>query len=397
MRLRTDKALHSDGSRSWRQGTGLATQTRHELGYVPALDGLRGIAILFVMGNHAPLRQYNSLLPGGFVGVDIFFVLSGFLITTLLVQEFDRTGSISLRNFYLRRALRLGPALIALLIVLCISSFILFDYARARENCLDALIALFYASNWVRVFSQNQLGLLAHTWSLSTEEQFYFLWPVILLTLLRLTKKRYYIVTVAAVIALLSWLTNLYLARQLASTPRLILHLSYGLDSKADMLMIGCMLGVVMSSGLMTENAKTLAKKSLVLLSPLSLAGLVAFSISGNVLDHGLFYFGFVIIALLAAALILDVLVNTQSMVKRLLAFNGLVWPGSISYGLYLWHFPIYMGMHDLGYTNWTVVLIGSPASLLAASFSYYGLEQPFLKLKKHFSTAQSAAHRRSA
>ena len=79
--------------------------------YMPALDGLRGIAILLVVGNHIPLRHFQSLLPGGFVGVDTFFVLSGFLITTLLIQEFERTGSISLRNFYIRRALRLGPAL----------------------------------------------------------------------------------------------------------------------------------------------------------------------------------------------------------------------------------------------------------------------------------------------
>src|SRR5262249_46555635 len=90
---------------------------RHRLGYVPELDGVRGLAILFVLGNHAPLGRFSSLLPGGFVGVDVFFVLSGFLITTLLVQEFDTTGSISLRQFYLRRALRLGPALIAMLIV----------------------------------------------------------------------------------------------------------------------------------------------------------------------------------------------------------------------------------------------------------------------------------------
>ena len=83
---------------------------------MPGLNGVRGLAVLLVLGNHTPLGRYGSLLPGGWSGVDIFFALSGFLITTLLVQEFDRTGSVSLRKFYFRRALRLGPALVAMLI-----------------------------------------------------------------------------------------------------------------------------------------------------------------------------------------------------------------------------------------------------------------------------------------
>jgi peptidoglycan/LPS O-acetylase OafA/YrhL len=358
-----------------------ATQIRTRPGYIPALDGLRGMAILFVMGNHVPLRQVQSLLPGGFVGVDIFFVLSGFLITSLLIQEFDRTGSIGLRNFYMRRALRLGPALIALLVVYCLSSFVLFDQARARGNCVDALIALFYASNWVRVFSKNQLGLLAHTWSLSTEEQFYILWPIILLTLLRASKKRRYIAAVAAAVALLSWLAGIRLALKGASTIRIC----FALDSRADTLMIGCILGVALSSGPMTEQARKMVQKLLAIMAPLSLACLPAFSISGNVFGRGLFYYGFVIMALLAAALILDVLVSRRSIVGRFLAMKWLVWIGSISYGLYLWHWPIFWGMHGFGFKGWTVVLAGTPLTFLIVLLSYYGMERPILELKKRF------------
>src|ERR1700690_3116399 len=134
-----------------------------KFGFVSALNGLRGVAILLVLGNHIPLRKYASLLPGGYVGVDIFFVLSGFLITTLLVQEFNRRGSINLRNFYIRRVLRLGPALIIMLIVICTLSFVLFDRVRAQQNCINALIALFYASNWVKALSHNGLGIVAQT------------------------------------------------------------------------------------------------------------------------------------------------------------------------------------------------------------------------------------------
>jgi peptidoglycan/LPS O-acetylase OafA/YrhL len=125
------------------------------------------VAILLVLGNHIPLRKYASLLPGGYVGVDVFFVLSGFLITTLLVQEFNQRRSISLRNFYIRRVLRLGPALIVMLIVICSLSFLLFDRVRAWRNCDNALIALLYASNWVKALSHNGLGIVAQTWSLS--------------------------------------------------------------------------------------------------------------------------------------------------------------------------------------------------------------------------------------
>jgi peptidoglycan/LPS O-acetylase OafA/YrhL len=369
-----------------------AVRAPHTLGRVPELDGVRGLAILFVLGNHAPLGRLSSLLPGGFAGVDIFFVLSGFLITTLLVQEFDATGSINLWNFYVRRALRLAPALIGMLMVLCLFSFVVYDRAQAQGNCRDALIALFYSSNWVRVFSKNQLGLLAHTWSLSTEEQFYLLWPLILLALLRFTPRRHYVVLVAAAIALLSWLVNIHLAMRLPSTPRLILHLCFGLDSRAETLMLGCILGVVLSSGLINEHTKTTIQKWLKVVAPLSLLVLLAFSIFSYLIGPRFFYCGFVVLALLAAALICDVMVSPRSFTKRLLAMKWLVWMGSISYGLYLWHWPIVHAMNQFGYKGWTIVLIGLPLTFLFVLPSYYFMERPILQLRKRFTPGAPAS-----
>ena len=251
----------------------------------------------------------------------------------------------------------------------------------ARGNCFNALIALFYLSNWVRAFSGNSLDLLAHTWSLSTEEQFYIIWPTILLTLLRVSKKRHYVVAVAAAIALLSWLFRIYLSMNAAPGQRIF----FALDTRADSLMTGCILGVVMSSGLMTENAKKIFQKLLVVIAPLSMACLFAFSIFGSVFGLRLFYFGFVIIELLAAALILDVLVSPRSIIRRLLAMKWLVWVGSISYGLYLWHWPIFYTMQGFGFKDFTTISVGTPLTFLVVLLSYYLMERPILELKKRF------------
>ncbi len=357
------------------------TNSCSKLAYVPELDGLRGIAILAVMFFHAEIQFFE----GGFIGVDIFFVLSGFLITSLLVQEFDCMGArINLQHFYMRRVLRLGPSLICLLVVFCLISSLVLGKEMAIKNFIDAVISLVYLSNWARAFELHPPDFLGHTWSLSIEEQFYILWPVVLLTLLRIIKNRWYIVFASALVALFSWLLRLYLVMNDATVERVY----NGLDTRADALMVGCTLGVLISSSLISENIKEYLSKYLIVIAPFSMICLLAFSIFSKWQDPRMYYLGFFVIELLTATLILDILVGKRSIVGKILAMKWLIWVGSVSYGLYLWHYPIFRTILALGFNHLTVILIGTILTLIVAACSYYFLERPILKFKKSFTYA---------
>src|SRR5262245_61274078 len=156
-------------------------------GRMPALDGIRAIAVLAVLLYHAELAAFQ----GGFLGVDVFFALSGFLITRLLVEEFEKSGAISLRDFYVRRARRLLPALVAVIVVAAVATAFLVQDA-AHKTRQDAAAALVYLSNWWFVISEQSYfeswgrpPLLQHLWSLAIEEQFYVAWPIIAGALLK--------------------------------------------------------------------------------------------------------------------------------------------------------------------------------------------------------------------
>src|SRR5688572_4557652 len=156
------------------------------LGYRPYLDGVRGVAILLVLVCHIP----NLPLQGGFIGVDLFFVLSGFLITSLLLEEWRATGNVSLGAFYARRALRLVPALLLVLGAAVLLSELRESRTAANATWTSALMTLFYSANWFLAYGAYPRKELSATWSLSVEEQFYLLWPLLLLVMLRLRCSR---------------------------------------------------------------------------------------------------------------------------------------------------------------------------------------------------------------
>lgn len=346
----------------------------NHLKYNPALDGLRGIAISMVMVFHAT----PNLLTGGFIGVDIFFVLSGFLITMLLIKEYEAEGQISLRQFYFRRALRLAPALLLLLVVFSCASLIVLSGPRLHQFLTDAIITFAYLSNWARAFNIHPPDFLGHTWSLAIEEQFYLVWPIFLVAMTKWLHARKFWLALALGIAGCAVMWRIYLLVNNATPMRLY----NGLDTRADSLMIGSGLAIALSlNSVRTYFAKD---RSLILslLAVIAAATICLFAIYGQWDQSAMFYWGYSLTAIMSAIVIADAVQTNESMLFRVLSYPLLVWLGSISYGLYLWHFPVYRVLLANGVEQINVLWLGSIITLAIAACSFYTMEKYFLQFK---------------
>jgi peptidoglycan/LPS O-acetylase OafA/YrhL len=317
------------------------------LGHRPALDGIRGLAILLVLLSHAQLGPFYG---GGPVGVTLFFVLSGFLITSLLLTELRSTGTIGLWAFYRRRIRRLLPALVVLLAVVTTV-----EVVAGRSPWGDAASALFYVAN-VDLILTGDVGLLTHTWSLSVEEHFYALWPLAVMALLPwLGTRRFVILVVVGIIASFA----LRVALMASGAPDV--RLAYGTDVRAEALLLGCLLAFAWRSGRTMPHPLVAAVL------------LVVLSLSVQPDAAGL------TIGLLASGLAAMWLVSASLDGSRLLEWSPLRRLGRISYGVYLWHFPLMFGA--------TGVLLDSPfggvlliaASIAIAELSFRLVESRFL------------------
>jgi len=353
-----------------------------KLGYRPELDGLRGISILLVYIHHL----YHPLMPGGFFGVDVFFVLSGFLITSLLVQEQERKGSISLKDFYIRRALRLMPALITLILIIGGFALIFLDIRRKTATFQGILMALSYASNWFIAFgyftANNPLGI---TWSLAIEEQFYLTWPLSLSLALRYKLGRRWILYILALAIVIIPLHRKMLAMHGAN----VLRLYYASDTRADTLLIGCLAGLLVSWNLLPYNRRVeICIKSLAAVAAVFLGYMVstASPMGGMLYLHG----GYTLVALSMGLILFVLVVWPPKVALSVLRFTPLVWIGRISYGLYLWHWPVRLFVYSKNGLPASVgqLLIVVVLSLSLTTLSYYFVEKPFLRWKKRFGPA---------
>ncbi|MDP2138259.1 MAG: acyltransferase [Candidatus Didemnitutus sp.] len=345
--------------------------------YFPSLDGLRTIAVGIVLAAHGGLSYFRS----GGVGVDIFFVLSGFLITSILAAECHTSGTVSLRNFYARRFLRLAPALVLMCAFAAAAMLLMGQHFPATEIALS----LSYTINWARAFYDVDYGWFNHTWTLAIEEQFYLLWPLVVIVLDRVTRRP---ALKAAIFVGLALVVAVYRARMVGifSDERI----NYALDTRMDSLMTGAALAYLVRSlpgGKLPDRVGRFLGQ---IVAPFALAVLFAIPQVVTWYSPWMGWIGYSIVAVCSALVIADLVAGGHSRLERILSTRPMVYVGRISYGIYLFHLPVYH----------LVELAAPGASLLAklpfklavsiglAAASYSLVEKQFLRLKSRFAPA---------
>ncbi|SIT43651.1 putative Acyltransferase 3 [Paraburkholderia piptadeniae] len=347
-------------------------------GYFPGLTGLRGFAVMLVVLFHSNIVfAGRALFPGATLGVDMFFVLSGFLITSIIIREQMETGSFDYKRFYLKRVLRLGPPLVIML-----AGFLLFTALFGvpiplHDALRESAAAFFYVSNWTRALGYGFPKYIGHTWSLSLEEQFYMIWPTTLLVLTRALRRKWLIVSICVLICA-SWFTRCWMAAHEATFDRLY----NGSDTRADGLLCGALLAVVLSSIHIDQSSITKLCNWLRYASPASMLALIGISLAGSEISHEGFYITYTAVYVLTCVLILDCVYAQGGIVQAVLRNKTVVWLGMISYGFYLFHFPVAVTAMQYGLTGWSVFAINCGVGIPSAAASYYLVERRSMAMR---------------
>jgi peptidoglycan/LPS O-acetylase OafA/YrhL len=353
--------------------------------HLNALDGLRGLALLGVLLFHA-----DGALPGGYLGVDLFFVLSGYLITSLLLSEFRDTGRIDLYGFWVRRCRRLFPALLSLMPVVAIYGRF---FARADELQslrTEALASLGYVANWYAIFADRSYwqlfqapSPLEHTWSLAIEEQFYLVWPLLAVVVLKRAGPRAMLV--------------LSLLLSAASVGAMLLLFSPGDSSRVylgtDTRMVAVLLGAALATVLPPGTAWPAARaRKLDIIGVVAAVGLGVAWVRLRGTDTFLYRGGFWLTELAVLVLIACAVMDRQSLVARALSVRPLRLLGTISYGVYLWHWPVNVlfDAERVGLHGWPLQALRFAITFAIAGLSYRFLERPIRRhgvpfIRAHF------------
>jgi len=353
---------------------------------LPGLDGLRGIAVLAVIIYHADV----SLLVGGFLGVDVFFVLSGFLITTLLIDELTQTNTVDRARFYMRRIRRLFPALfLVLFFSVLVSGLFVLDAAYHVRR--DLPWAITFVLNWSYLFFEQSYfvnisrpPLLQHLWSLSVEEQFYVIWPILLVALYKVRignlapRVKIFFVSAALAIASTAWMIHLSVTNGFP-IPNDPSRVYFGTDTHAMGLLVGCAAAALwryekLNARLTPDRAAALNAIGLV-----SLAVLAYFFVFVSELNEFLYRGGFLVLSLLTASLVL-IAAHPGLKFGAILGNPVLKWFGDRSYGIYLWHWPIFVLMRsgiDIQWSEPIAFTAKIAIVLVVADLSYRFVEMP--------------------
>lgn len=315
---------------------------------MPALDGLRGVGIAVVIGVH-----YFGYPIGGYFSMDMFFALSGFLITTLLLEERDRSGGIALRAFYGRRAYRLLPALFAVLAAFAILT-------GATSKALEQLAGGgLYAANIVMASGSHLLDgtPLTAFWSLAQEEQFYFIWPIVLILLLKRGVRESRIAAVLVGLVVVLAVYRGALALDGASMARIYA----GPDTHADGLVLGCLFAFVRRQGFRVPQLA-------------GWAALAAFVVAFVVCPPTVGPIAFGLLPMSIAGILLVGAALEPGLLGRCFSLRPVVWLGMISYSVYLWHSVVFWLL------DWRNPVVALPITLVVSAISYYVVERPFRK-----------------
>ena len=355
--------------------------------YLPSIDSLRALAVLAVIIYHVDVNY----LPGGFLGVDLFFVLSGYLISSLIIKEYRKTGSLNLYNFYIRRARRLLPA-VYFMITVGLVVMVLFNEVLLRKSHLDAIFGYIYSSNWWYIFHKldyfDSFGAQSpfkHLWSLAIEEQFYMIFPLLFLLVNRKKKSKdgTYKLNKNFLYVVLGLILVSLIAHILLFDINNISRIYFGTDTRAFSLLVG-VVGAILYP-MERLHTKVTPQQNVIysVISLVAIASLITVMIYTSEYNTWLYRGGFLLVAILGLIVIISS-GKQHTLMSRLLSFKPVVFIGKISYSLYLWHFPVLVlttPVSEIGNPNIIFVILRVILTFVLATASYLFVETPIRKL----------------
>lgn len=347
--------------------------------YITGLDGIRAIAVIMVLAYHLKLALFKS----GFLGVTVFFVLSGYLITGILISEVEEEGTIDLKNFWLRRIRRLVPAVMSMAVVIIFVSAVV-NRVIFTKGCKDFLASVLGFNNWWQIFNKvsyfEAAGVpspFTHCWSLAIETQFYLIYPLILLGIYKLAKSRgegrakrgLLFAGVTLLLALISVILMIVLFDPQQDASRVY----YGTDTRAFSLLFGALLAILWDYRMVPRR---LSASVNMVLGSVSFAVLLVMTIAING-SSNFWYRGGQFVGTILTVLVIYAVSGRKTLLSRLLSHPVLKWIGDRSYSIYLWHYPIILLISKGIKASWWITLIELVLSVVLAELSYRFIETP--------------------
>lgn len=347
--------------------------------YITGLDGIRAIAVIMVLAYHLKLALFKS----GFLGVTVFFVLSGYLITGILISEVEEEGTIDLKNFWLRRIRRLVPAVMSMAVVIIFVSAVV-NRIIFTKGCKDFLASVLGFNNWWQIFNKvsyfEAAGVpspFTHCWSLAIETQFYLIYPLILLGIYKLVKSReegrakrgLLFAGVTLMLALISVILMIVLFDPQQDASRVY----YGTDTRAFSLLFGALLAILWDYRMVPRR---LSASVNMVLGSVSFAVLLVMTIAING-SSNFWYRGGQFVGTILTVLVIYAVSGRKTLLSRLLSHPVLKWIGDRSYSIYLWHYPIILLISKGIKASWWITLIEIVLSVVLAELSYRFIETP--------------------